>query len=377
MKTDNPHSFLPQRGFTMVEMMVALALGVIVLFGISQIFIKTKRAATFQEEMARMQENSRYAIQLLNQEIRNAGYLGCRHASSMDAAYIDTNGTYLDNVALAVEGYEAIGTAPGDSFTLASATSNWNGGNGTLPALASTPLNGQPLSPGSDIIIIRYANGPGLTLASDKQDNSEIRVNNIAVEPNSCDSGTSSKFSGFCTGDPAIISDCERARSFNIGTLALDSSGILTITDNSGTNWVAENNSSLPFTMADSSLFEVRTVAFFIRNNAAGIPALYRKIGNGNAQELVEGVENMQITYGEDSNNDGVPEQYKTADNVTSFANVVSAHVSLMLRTIRETARRTAAAQTLPILSAEVTTASDRHHRHIFTATIQLRNPDE
>ena len=113
------------RGFTLVEMMVALVVGFLVLAGIGQIFIKTKRASVLQDELARMQENSRYAMQLLNNEIRSAGYLGCRHASNMDPAYLDTEGTYFDNFALALEGYEASGTGPGNSFVLASASDGW------------------------------------------------------------------------------------------------------------------------------------------------------------------------------------------------------------------------------------------------------------
>ena len=365
-------------GFTLVEMMVALTLGIIVLAGIGQVFIKTKRASVFQDELARMQENSRYAIQLLNKEIRNAGYLGCRHASNMDAAYLDTGGTYLDNFSLAIEGYEADGTTPGSPFTLGATSTGWSGGNGTeatLPTVLNSPL----LVAGSDIVIIRYANGSGLTLAQDKQNNSDVQVTNVSKEINGCSGGASDGFSGLCIGDLAIVSDCERARSFQIDSLALDGSGVLTVHDATGVNWVGEHSSTIPFTIADSSLFEARTVAFFVRNNNAtpAVPSLYRKIGSGNAQELVEGVENMQVVYGEDTDNDGVPNQYLAAHQVTNFSNVVSIQLSLLLRTIRESSRRSPAAQTLSMLSTDVTTPADHHYRQVFTATIQLRNPDE
>ncbi len=365
-------------GFTIVEMMVALVLGVIVLAGISQVFMKTKRASAFQDELARMQENSRYAIQLLNKEIRNAGYLGCRHASNIDAAYLDTGATYFDNFSLAVEGYEANGTSPGNPFTIGSTTAGWEGGNGTESTLPST-LNSPQLVPGSDIIIIRYAYGSGLTLAQDKQNNNEVQVTNISQETNGCNGGASDGFSGLCVDDLVIISDCERAHSFQIDNLALDGSGVLTVRDASGDNWVGENDSAIPFTVADSSLFGARTVAFFIKNNDAtpAIPSLYRKVGNGNAQEMVEGVENMQIAYGEDTNSDGVPDRYLAAHQVTDFSYVISIQISLMLRTIRESSRRTPSARTLSMLSADVVTPADRHHRQVFTTIIQLRNPDE
>jgi len=357
-----------------VEMMVALVVGFLVLTGISQIFIKTKRASVFQDELARMQENSRYAMQLLNSEIRNAGYLGCRHARNIDAAYLDTDGSYFDNFSLAAEGYEASGTGPGDSFALESAADGWSNSGGGTPQ--DTPLAGQPFQTGSDILVIRYAHGPGLTLKEDKQNNSQIRVINISYESGACP-GNRSRFSDLCAGgeERAIISDCERARSFKIGSLALDGNGILTITDASGSPWVGEHNSTLPFTVADSTLFAARTVAFFIRKNRAGNPSLYRKIGDKNPEELVEGVENMQIVYGEDSDGNGVADQYLPADRVGDFADVVSIRLSLMLRTLRESAGKSSGSKQLTMLSTTVIPPDDRHYRRVFTTTIQLRNP--
>ncbi|HFC53864.1 MAG TPA: prepilin-type N-terminal cleavage/methylation domain-containing protein, partial [Gammaproteobacteria bacterium] len=310
-------------GFTLVEMMVAIAVGMIVIAGIGNVFIKTKRASALQEELARMQENSRYALHLLDGEIRNAGYLGCRHTSSIDAEYLDVGTGYLDNFAVAIEGYEAQGTAPDTPFTMDSASTSWDG---TPPP---PPLNGIQFAPDSDVVVVRYAHGAGLALASDKQLNSNVLVNNISLEANSCSDG-STRYSGLCPNDQVIISDCERARLFTIATPTL-SGGVLTIPDASGTSWVGENNSTVSFTKADSTLFEARTVAFFVKRNSRDgitVPSLYRKVGNGNAQELVEGVENIQIAYGEDGNGDGVADRYVAAHQITSFSNVVSVRLA-------------------------------------------------
>ncbi len=359
-------------GFTLVEMMVAIAVGMIVITGIGNVFIKTKRASALQEELARMQENSRYALHILDEEIRNAGYLGCRHASSIDAEYLDAGTGYLENFALAIEGYEAQGTAPDFPFTMDSAAASWDG---TPPP---PPLDSIRFAPDSDVIVVRYAYGAGLTLADDKQLDSNVLVNNISQQTSGC-SGGGTRYSGLCPNDRVIISDCERARIFTIGTPVLNS-GILTVPDASGTAWVGENNSTVSFTAADSTLFEARTVAFFVKRNTRDgvvVPSLYRKVGSGNAQELVEGVENIQIAYGEDGNGDGVADRYVAAHQVTDFSSVVSVRLALVMRTIREPASRRAAARTLPLLATSVTTPSDRHHRRIFSATIQLRNPNE
>ncbi|HFC53933.1 MAG TPA: prepilin-type N-terminal cleavage/methylation domain-containing protein, partial [Gammaproteobacteria bacterium] len=55
--TSHTSTFRGQAGFTLVELMVALAVSFIVLFGIGQIFINSKRTAALQEEQAAIQEN--------------------------------------------------------------------------------------------------------------------------------------------------------------------------------------------------------------------------------------------------------------------------------------------------------------------------------
>ncbi len=360
-----------QRGFTLVEMMVAIAVGMIVLTGIGNIFVKTKRASVLQEELARMQENSRYALQILDGEIRNAGYLGCRHASNIDPDYLDTGSSYLDNFAVAVQGYEARGTAPDSPFSLGSSSTAWDGED--PPA----PIANMPFAPDSDVIVVRYAHGAGLALASDKQNDSQVLVKNVSLEPGGCGGGVT-RYSGLCTGDQLIISDCERARVFTIASPSLNS-GVLTLTDVTGASWVGEHNSTISFNMADSALFEARTVAFYVRQNTRNgvtVPSLYRKVGSGNSQELVEGVENMQVAYGEDSDDDGVADRYVAAHMVNDFSDVVSIRLAIVMRTSREPSDRTPESRALPLLATTVTTPADRHHRRVFTTTIQLRNPN-
>jgi len=66
-----------QKGFGLVEAMVSLALGVIVVLGISQIFVSAKQTYLAQDASARMQEDARYALSRMVQELRMAGMFGC------------------------------------------------------------------------------------------------------------------------------------------------------------------------------------------------------------------------------------------------------------------------------------------------------------
>jgi type IV pilus assembly protein PilW len=65
-----------QRGFSLVELMVAMLIGLILLFGVTQVYVSSKRSANAQEDLARMQENGRFAMDLITRDLRRAGYWG-------------------------------------------------------------------------------------------------------------------------------------------------------------------------------------------------------------------------------------------------------------------------------------------------------------
>lgn len=65
---------LRQRGFTLVEIMVALTLGLLVMVGVIQVFISTQQSARIQQSASRMQEDGRMAMALLGRYFRLAGY---------------------------------------------------------------------------------------------------------------------------------------------------------------------------------------------------------------------------------------------------------------------------------------------------------------
>ena len=64
------------RGFSLVELMVALVITLILLAGIGQIFLSSKKSFVIQDSLGRMQENGRYAMETLAQDVRRAGYWG-------------------------------------------------------------------------------------------------------------------------------------------------------------------------------------------------------------------------------------------------------------------------------------------------------------
>jgi type IV pilus assembly protein PilW len=64
------------RGFSLVELMVALVITLILLTGIGQIFLSSKKSFLIQDSLGRMQENGRYAMETIAQDVRRAGFWG-------------------------------------------------------------------------------------------------------------------------------------------------------------------------------------------------------------------------------------------------------------------------------------------------------------
>ena len=65
------------RGFTLVELMIALTLGLLIVAGVTSLFIGMRASYSFQEGLSRVQENGRFAVQHLSHELRMSGFAGC------------------------------------------------------------------------------------------------------------------------------------------------------------------------------------------------------------------------------------------------------------------------------------------------------------
>lgn len=64
----------PQRGFTLVELMIAMTIGLFLSVGVIALFMGTKQSYRANEGMARVQENGRFAVEYLARDVRQAGF---------------------------------------------------------------------------------------------------------------------------------------------------------------------------------------------------------------------------------------------------------------------------------------------------------------
>ena len=70
-------NFNKQRGFSLVELMVSITIGLILLAGVLSIFFSSRSRISTNEKTARLQENGRVALDLVTHDVRSAGYQGC------------------------------------------------------------------------------------------------------------------------------------------------------------------------------------------------------------------------------------------------------------------------------------------------------------
>ena len=72
----NVRSLPRQGGLSLIELMIALLVGLLLLGGLIQIYLSSKQSYNAQEQLARMQENGRFAMDLITRDLRRTGYWG-------------------------------------------------------------------------------------------------------------------------------------------------------------------------------------------------------------------------------------------------------------------------------------------------------------
>lgn len=380
------------RGVTLVELMIAMVISTIVLLGVGTVYSSTKRSYKVQEEMARLQENARYAFNVMSRDIRGAGFIGCN--PTLNSLLNTTNDALFDFQA-GVEGWEfdAAGTAPGDDYTITTLTStgaagNWGGvdwdSSGAADDLAAE-VTGRVLV-GNDVLLVKSADPATYEDPTTCADGSVLRLK--GANPANSTSLTFSCATNVKKGELVIFGNCDRGDLFQNGS----NDNASNLNRNAGVGGNSPGNvnpASVNWSQfcENCQVFSAKGVIYYIGVGSGNEPALFRydySLGTAGAtfDEMVEGIENMQILYGEDlsPNDDDIqPTQYVTADNISSPDNVVAVRISLLVRTPGELNRPQAAATNRLLgvddaTGVDITSQSDRRIRKVFTTTIYLRN---
>lgn len=354
-----PSPFASQRGLTLIELMIGMALGLIVLAGIGYIYLGSRQTYKLQDNMARIQENGRYAMEILGREIRMAGFQECSTAkftSTVNPQAGAQNNYLYDFSRNPIEGFNAI---PG--------TSTWTTVTSGSPATTVSVSNvASNVVSGTDVIALRSTGDLGIQILGQPTDNNcgdttaDLKVTNNSV---------------LSDGMIVMSTNCTNATVFQITNFNSNQN----VVHNTGTASPGNSTKDLGACFVGGNIVAVSAVSYFIRNNIAGVPALFRKRSTDvQADELVEGIEDMQIEYGIDTNGDGAVDEYVNAgqanklDTADRWSKVLSVRISLVLVSREDGVLD--APQQYVFNGNPVNPTGDRRLRFVFTSTIGVRN---
>jgi type IV pilus assembly protein PilW len=332
-------------GFGLIEIMVGLLIGSILIAGVVQLFIGSRRTYETNEAMARIQENGRFALMELTRDIRMAGYQGCGIISAdsvqtniiAEGSISEVQAFMTDNV---IDGTNDIGT------------------------------NTFQAQPGNDVITLRFASPDAAAVTDADVDNANLKIANNGPD--------------IQQGETVVVSDCVNADVFNVTNVSNTSNGP-EITLAHANNLNTTNRLSKVY---DEGALLMRFVSrrYYVRDTGRtgidGDPilALYRDdpADTSSAVPLIDGVESLQILYGEDTNADYEVDRFATADAV-DMDDVIAVRIALLIGSTGP-AKDVAEAGTYQVGDVtvgpdeEIDLEPDRRLRMVFTATTSLRN---
>lgn len=304
------HGRRGQQGLTLVEIMVALLIGLILIAGVIEVFLGTRQNYRFQEALARVQENGRYAIEIIGRDLRQGGYAGCATLETVTPSIVTVGPVF------------ALG-----SFIL-----------GDDPAL--------PAAAGTNSVTLRMLMPGGLPITADMPDVDGP----IAIGPNA-----------FSVGDVVAIADCASLDIFTV--------------QGAGVAITPNNDLSRAYQQADRpTVTRFREVSYFLAPGPSGLNALWRRDSTvaGPDVALVDGVADLWLQYGEDTDGDGAPDVYRGgAAAVVRWDRVVSIRPALLLESMQDNV--VDAPQTV-FFRGVANVPGNRRVRQVMSTTIGFRN---
>jgi type IV pilus assembly protein PilW len=326
------------RGFSLIELMIALVIAGVLLLGMSAYFVSSSRIYSETERTSRQIENGRYATALIAEEVRHAGFYGevgnlttlpVSSAIAMPGAVPSICAFSLADVKAAlplpIQGLDVPGSTPG-----------------CLPDYVS----------GTDVLVVRRANTTTVTAAS---------------------VGATTGYytqTAFCaTANPVFVVD-----QANFTLTGKDCATVQ------------------PVRQLHTYIYYVARCS--IGTNADGtckstdptVPTLKRAEPTSDGtfvySPLVEGIENLQIEYGLDTNADGVAESFTASpSSVTDWSRVAALRIHVLARNTETSAGYTDTKTYQLGLNADGTannlTPGGAFRRHVYTQVVRVQNPSQ
>lgn len=337
MRPNGPN---PGGGFSLIELMVALAIGSIIATSMMFLFIRTQEANREQFKSTQQLENGRYALDVLFNDIRHAGFFGeFASLTTVPASLIDP----CDTALIPATGTDITATSTNSifAFHVQGYTTGTNlATTPTLPTECDTLIGGS-LRPGSDVIVVRrLSTAPLFGVPQHTGGYSGSAVANVVYVQTNVDGMQVQKPSANITVGAIGVTDATADVSATVsGWKDANGAGAA----NAMTSKGVPHPTNITFRTWPASIRKLVTHVYFVSNDT--VPTLMRaELGVGPAFSIVpiaEGIEFMKIRYGVDSTpsvGDAVEDSVVTTPTaVADWQNVVMVEINLVARNPQST----------------------------------------
>lgn len=337
--TTKSYPYGRQAGLSLIELMISITIGLILLLALSGIFIGSSKSRNEMQKSASQQESGRYATQVLSDNLMLAGYL-----AEFDSTPLETPAE-LPNPCLATIADLLIALP----LHVQGVT-----GDGAAPSCVSDRKTG------TDIIVVR-------------------RVSTASI----CDGVSAATCADFSEGIPHFqASMCAPTDGVELSYTTLtnaDYAAHYFALSANAANFTRRKSDCKTANFAPLQRYFVH-IYFVANNNEAGdgIPTLKRaELGSGSftIEPLVDGIENMQIEYGIDTNSNGTADIYNSAPgSVADWRNVVTARIHLLARNTSMTQEHIDK-RSYTLGDETVAATGDKYKRHVYSTSVQFINP--
>jgi type IV pilus assembly protein PilW len=319
-----------ESGVSLVELMIGLTIGVLMLLVLSSLLVNSSQARKELDKTTQQMENGRYAMDLLVNELRHAGYYGEGETVGLaPAALPDPCATDVASLKVAmpvpVQGYARPTASP-------------------LTCLADANLYAGAAG-NTDILVVR-------------------RVSTVAVSPAALDPATSYLQT---IGNQYVLDLGANSAVFNLATKSGAPAPIYPV------------NTQIYFVSPCSRPASGAACTGAADDNGSPIPTLKRLELTSTGWQLtplVEGIERLHFEYGVDSDGDGTPDSYTSSPaGVADWANVVGIQVGLLARNTQQTIGY-ADTKSYRLGTLAIAAANDTFKRHAYNQAVRLANVD-
>jgi type IV pilus assembly protein PilW len=407
-RSDRMSASSAQRGLSLIELMVALAIGVILLLGLVQIFGASRAAFGAAEGLSRVQEGGRFVAELMRSEIRMAGHLGCINEAGtlgVPGAPFQPPQPYMFNhlanpattlasapfafrLDLPLQGFEFTtqGTGPNQTYALGAVA--LAGAGAFTPALpAQLAAVGAEAVAGSDVLVVRYLSADSAPLGPNGAAGGTVQV-----QPALAGFVQNGLVYGVVNCSTVSLVQARSVANATTGVFNAGFGGLNIAVTGDGTGWDGRENygvGSVP------GLHRYLMSIYYVGIDVGGEPALFRRVVNpalpaphiGAREAIVEGVESMQLVYGADNTAfmDDQADVYQTANTISAnvalganadarWRRVVNVRVGLLVRSPQPASDQSAAGRTVRVADTIITLPQDGRVRQAYESLVVSRN---